>query len=174
MVAPSTPAAVSVRAARPADVPAIAELSARFAAEDLLLSRTPAQIAGRVGEFLAAVNEVRLMGCVGLSRRRRGLLLYNLCVAPDAQGQGIGALLVDHAGRVGAALGCRLLVAVSKHSGHWFVQQGFTELTARQMPAGWAHAFPPGRGSRLYVRPVTQPGFAEQSIYQNRTESRNL
>ncbi|MGW3091331.1 GNAT family N-acetyltransferase [Streptomyces sp. NPDC001108] len=151
---PGTRRAVRLRAARPADVPAIVALSRRYAAQDLLLHRTRDRIEAGVGEFLVAVDAEGLLGCVGLSRRPQGLLVYNLCVAAEAQGQGIGALLVDRADRIGAEQGCALLIAASKHSGAWFVRRGFIELTPRRAPCAGPGLAPPDRGSRLYVRPV--------------------
>ncbi|MFF7994640.1 GNAT family N-acetyltransferase [Kitasatospora xanthocidica] len=146
--------AVVVRPARPEDVPAIAGLSAAFAAEDLLVARTPDQLRDLLREFLAATSAGRLVGCVGLSQREHEVLLYNFCVVPDLHGLGIGGLLLDHAAAVASVLGCRSLVAASKHTGGWFLRHGFTEIGPRHGLSDPAALLVPGRGSRLYRRPA--------------------
>jgi len=151
------PEDVVVRPALPGDAPYLARLSAPFVADDLLVARTTAQFRGRIGDYLAAVRGVRVVGCVGLTRAGEDLLLYNLCVASDLQGHGIGGRLLEEAEAFAARGGRRFLLAASKYSGRWFARHGFTEVEPRRMPEAWAGLLPRGRGSRLYRRAVARP-----------------
>ncbi|MEU5274957.1 GNAT family N-acetyltransferase [Streptomyces asoensis] len=145
---------VVVRPALVSDAPGIARLSEPFVADDLLVARSGTQFRNRIGDYLTAVQDSRVIGCVGLTRLGDDLLLYNLCVAADRQGLGIGGRMVERADALAVLGGCRFLLAASKHSGRWFVRHGFTRTEPQHMPAVWADLLPPGRGSHLYRRPV--------------------
>lgn len=151
------PEEIVVRPARPGDVPSLARLSAPFVADDLLVARTVTQFHSRIGDYLTAVRGVRVVGCAGLTRTGNDLLLYNLCVAADLHGHGIGGRLLEQAETFALLGGCRFLLAASKYSGGWFACHGFTEVEPHRMPDAWADLLPRGRGSRLYQRAVARP-----------------
>ncbi|MET8628243.1 GNAT family N-acetyltransferase [Kitasatospora sp. NPDC004669] len=157
-----TAAVGPVRVAQPADAPALFRLSAAFAADGCLLPRAAHEFAERIGEFLVAVRDGELIGCTGLAELDDTLVVYNLCVAPHAQGGGIGRRLISAAAARGSRLGRHRLLAASKSSGHWFLRQGFEEVDPQRSPAAWAALIPPGRGSRLYCRGLSAPAASQQ------------
>ncbi|WP_329571337.1 GNAT family N-acetyltransferase [Kitasatospora sp. NBC_01266] len=155
------PEDIRLRPARAADAAAIVALSAPFAADDLLIARTPAQIAAAIDEFQLAVAGETVLGCVGMAVRDTGLLVFNLCVSAAAQGAGIGGRLVEGAARIAPGLGCRDLFAVSRHSGAWFLQRGFSAVRRARIPVALLPALHPGRGSTVYRRALEPaPGSA--------------
>ncbi|MEW2452149.1 GNAT family N-acetyltransferase [Streptomyces parvulus] len=145
---------VVIRPASPADVSDIARLSEPFAADGLLIVRSSAQFRHRIEDYLVTVRGSRVLGCVGLTRLGSDVLLYNLCVAAELQGQGIGSRMVAHADTLASHDGCRSLLAASRHAGRWFLRHGFTRIERHDVPPAWSALLPPGRLSQLYRRPV--------------------
>lgn len=165
------PEDIVVRPALPSEVPSLARLSAPFVADDLLVARTVAQFRSRIGEYVTAVRGGRVVGCAGLTRTGEDLLLYNLCVAADLQGHGIGGRLLEQAEAFALLGGCRFLLAASKYSGRWFACHGFTEVEPHDLPDAWADLLPRGRGSHLYRRAVDQPRSAPPSLHHDSARS---
>ncbi|QIS19972.1 GNAT family N-acetyltransferase [Nocardia terpenica] len=146
-------AAIVLRRARSADVAAIAALSAPFAARDLLLTRSVDQIHSAVPDFVVAMAGRTLLGCAGFAAGGDGFLLYNLCVSERAQGAGIGTRLIECGIRGRAPRGGEL-IAVSRHSGSWFLRRGFVEVPPWQVPQVWRPHLRPDRGSAVYRMPL--------------------
>ncbi|MEU4180891.1 GNAT family N-acetyltransferase [Streptomyces sp. NPDC026589] len=141
---------VVVRPARTEDAVLIAELSASFVVSDKLVRRSLKELNERIHELSVATRDGILVGCMGLSRYPQGILVYNFCIAPDAQGRGIGGLLVDHAADSGRQSGSRRLLAASKYAGDWFIKRGFERILPENIPDEWLQFLCPGRGSRLF------------------------
>ena len=93
---------VRTRRARPADVAAIAALVNGFAAEDVMLPRTPAQVAEVIDDYVVAVDERgTLLACGALREYSPSVAeLVSLAVAREAQGCGLGRLIVNEVERL--------------------------------------------------------------------------
>ncbi|MFC9756877.1 GNAT family N-acetyltransferase [Streptomyces sp. NPDC056921] len=141
---------VVVRPARTEDAVLIADLSASFVVSDKLVRRSLKELNERIHELSVATRDGVLVGCMGLSRYPHGIVVYNFCIAPDAQGNGIGGLLVDHAARLGRRSGHRRLLAASKYAGDWFIKRGFERILPEKIPDEWLKFLCPGRGSCLF------------------------
>jgi amino-acid N-acetyltransferase len=144
---------VVVRPARAGEETVLAELSAPFVSRGLLVPRDLAHFAGRTAEFLLATCGDGVVGCAGLTGCRRELVIYNLCVVAEAQGKGIGRVLVANAASLAVEHGYRALLAASTYSGNWFVRQGFSEVDLTGAPHEWLAVLRRDRDSRLYRRP---------------------
>jgi len=94
---PAGNAHVFVRRARAGDVDAIVELVNAWAAEDLLLARTPAQIALAIDDYVVATDaRGRLLGCGALRAYSPSLAeLVSLAVTRETHGKGVGRLVVQ-------------------------------------------------------------------------------
>jgi len=92
----STGGAVALHSARPEHVPGIAALVTRFAAEGLMLPRSPESIGFALGDFMVAADaRGRVLGCGALREYSPSLAeIASLAVAPEAHGGGIGTSLV--------------------------------------------------------------------------------
>ncbi len=102
-----------IRPARSEDVPAMAELINGYAAQNLMLPRSEAQLLRHLSDFVVAEAEGQVVGCVGLARLSPDLAeIRSLAVAPEMQGRGIGRALVEYvlnvAREVGIAQVCAL------------------------------------------------------------------
>ena len=105
--------AVAVRRAAPNDVPGIAALVADWAAEEILLPRTAADVARAVEDYVVAVDaRGRVLACGALREYSPSLAeLVSLAVARDAHGRGLGRLVVAEVERLALARGHASLFA---------------------------------------------------------------
>jgi amino-acid N-acetyltransferase len=85
----------TIRPATDADIPAISALVNYFAAQDVMLPRSEDRIRANLSDYVVAEDAGRLAGCGSLANLTPQLAeIRALAVAPDYQGQGVGALLV--------------------------------------------------------------------------------
>ena len=103
----------TVRRAHTADVGAISALVNGFAAEDVMLPRTPEQVALALDDYVVATDaHGRVLACGALREYSPSVAeLVSLAVAREAHGSGLGRLIVAAVERLA-------------------VKRGFTELFA--------------------------------------------
>jgi len=104
---------VTVRRARPGDVPSIAALVGAWAAEEVLLPRTADELALAVDDYVVAVDgRGRVLACGALREYSPSLAeLVSLAVAREAHGRGLGRLLVAQVERLATQRGYTSLFA---------------------------------------------------------------
>lgn len=146
----AAPDTVLARPARPEDAEQIALLSAPFVEQGLLVARPLTELTAAAGDFVVACEGDRLVGCAGLAPSGGGLVIYNLCIAVDRQGRGIGRHLVGIAETIGRERGYGSLLALTRYGGQWFGNLGFSEVPPGETRVEWRRLFRPGRGSSLY------------------------
>jgi N-acetylglutamate synthase-like GNAT family acetyltransferase len=85
-----------IRPAREAEAAEIARLNDIFAAEHLMLRRTPEQVALAIDDFVVAVDERgRIVACGALKEYSPSVAeVAAIAVAPEAQGNGLGREIV--------------------------------------------------------------------------------
>ena len=126
MASPAT-----IRRSRAADASAISALVQQYVPPGTLLPRSPAFIAERSIDFLVAVLDGRVVGCVHVEEYSPSLAeIRSLVVEPASQGQGIGLALVNEAEQVARIRGYTTLFAVSNNDA-FFASRGFLP---RQIP----------------------------------------
>ncbi|WP_369215042.1 GNAT family N-acetyltransferase [Streptomyces flavofungini] len=128
----------------------ISVLSAPFVAEGLLVARPPDELADKAHEFVVACQSSRLVGCAGMAPTGSSLVVYNLCIAADWQGRGIGRHLVGLAANIGREQGYHSLLALTRCGGDWFGKLGFSKVKDGETHDEWRTLFRPGRKSSLY------------------------
>jgi len=111
----STGSAVALHPARPEHVPGIAALVTRFAAEGLMLPRSPESIRLALGDFVVASDaRGRILGCGALREYSPSLAeIASLAVAPEAHGTGIGTAVVRALEALATLRGVRELFALT-------------------------------------------------------------
>ncbi len=88
--------ALVIRPARDSDVPGILGLVNVHARRGNLLPRTPQSVYQGIHDWIVAVQDGRVLGCVSLLRYTSGLVeVRSLAVHDDAQGNGVGSKLVQ-------------------------------------------------------------------------------
>jgi amino-acid N-acetyltransferase len=117
-----------IRRANPSDAPAIHALIHRYSGRDLLLPRPLTDIYERIRDFWVAVDHGQVVGCAALRIWWHDLAeVRSLAVAPDAEGHGHGARLVDAVAAEATRFGVTNLFALTRIPG-WFARNGFEEV----------------------------------------------
>lgn len=119
------PSPPTIRRATPADAGAIVALIQHYVPSGTLLPRSSEFISERAMDFLVAISGSELVGCVHLDEYSPSLgEVRSLVVAPDRQGQGIGALLVSGVEQLARVREFATLFAVSNNEA-FFRNRGF-------------------------------------------------
>ena len=126
---------VAVEPARAADIPAMVALNNLFAPDGLTLTRTPAFVAGHLADYqvIRGANGA-VIGQVALDDYSPSLVeLVSLAVAPEAQGRGLGQVLVAAAEALARRRGYPELFAISLAEA-LFLRMGFAESNLAVYP----------------------------------------
>ena len=101
------PRTAGVRKARAGDVAAITMLVNGYAAEDVMLPRTPEQVLMAVDDYVVVTSaHGRLLACAALKEYSPSLAeLVSVAVAREAHGRGLGTVVVAEAERLAVKRG---------------------------------------------------------------------
>jgi amino-acid N-acetyltransferase len=128
------PAALELRRAHPADVPAIADLLDRYARLGFVLPRAPEQIYRQIREFVVVVEGERVVGCGGLRIYNATLAeVVALAVAEEYQGKGVGRRIVEALLEEARMLAMRRVFALTLQE-TFFHQRGFRTVPMAEVP----------------------------------------
>ena len=120
--------ATELRAARPADLPAIEHL--------LVTSQLPiAGVAESLSGFVVAESDGAIVGTAALEVCCDNALLRSVAVAPEWRSRGLGRALVTRVIADGEARGLRALYLLTTTAEHYFPSFGFREITRADVPA---------------------------------------
>ena len=123
-----------VRSASDADVDAIHRLVSNHVTEGRLLPRSREEIAARIGRFIVAVDNGRVVGCADLAPlSRRVAEVRSLVVTGGARSCGIGRRLVRELEKRALVSGFESLTAFT-HAPGYFVQLGFSIVPHTWVP----------------------------------------
>ena len=134
---PFDPAApVIVRPARIADMLQVEPLINGFAAQNLMLPKTPEQLVRLFREFVVATDENgRVLGCGGLRIFSPDLAeIISLAVDPATQGMGLGGRIVERLVEDAETLGISTVFALTLRDG-FFHRLGFRTVDKEMFPA---------------------------------------
>jgi len=125
---------VKARKALPSDTTAIHALITHYAAQGLLLPRTPEELREHIARFLVLEDEGRVIGCVALEPYGSDLAeVRSLAVDPQIRGKGLGARLVRYALAMAKRRKIARVFAVT-HAPEFFGRQGFQTSTRWALP----------------------------------------
>ena len=127
--------AVTYRAARLADVPAVHALLTTYADKKLLLPRSLNELYETVRDFIIAEAEPGgLVGCAAVHIDTDKIAeLKALAVAEAAHGKGVGRGLVERCGAEAVRLGLEKLFCLT-YQVDFFTQLGFTKVDRSRLP----------------------------------------
>lgn len=126
---------LTVRRARAGDVPAICGLINAYAAQSLLLPRSPEEIASQLPHFRVCLSPSgKLLGCCALQRYSDVLAeIRSLAVVRESHGRGVGSALVRHCLRAARRQGLRKVFALT-YSVEFFGKVGFAVVDKETLP----------------------------------------
>jgi N-acetylglutamate synthase-like GNAT family acetyltransferase len=123
-----------VRTASDADVDAIHRLVSNHVTDGRLLPRSREEIAARIGRFIVAVDNGRVVGCADLAPLSRQVAeVRSLVVTGGARSCGIGRRLVRELEKRALMSGFESLTAFT-HAPGYFVQLGFSIVPHTWVP----------------------------------------
>jgi amino-acid N-acetyltransferase len=124
-----------VRPACASDAPEIHDLVARYAAQGLMLPRTPEQIAADLDAYVVVVDQNdRVRACAALYEYSPSLgEIGSVAVAREAQGMGLGSLAVRGAEAIARRRGIGELFAMTLTE-EFFESLGYAETTVQRYP----------------------------------------
>lgn len=116
---------VTIRQAAIGDLPAIKELIERFVEDGILLPRTLQELEDLLDTCFVAEIDGAMVGCAALDIYNRKLAeIRSLAVSPEAQGNGVGKMLVQACVELGRERGILEVMAISA-SENFFKSCGF-------------------------------------------------
>jgi len=125
----------SMRAAAPADLPAVRTL---LAESDLPDAGLDAIFADHAGDFVLAEAGGALVGVAGLEVRGDDALLRSVAVHPEWRAHGVGRDLVKRLVCMAEARGLRALYLLTMTAEHYFPRFGFEVIARGAVPAAIA------------------------------------
>jgi len=149
----------TVRTAHAADVGAISALVNGFAAEDVMLPRTPEQVALALDDYVVATDaHGRVLACGALREYSPSVAeLVSLAVAREAHGSGLGRLIVAAVERLAVKRGFAELFAHTL-SPRFFEAVGYEAVDRSLYPEKCAR---PQTTCLRRALAAEQPSFAE-------------
>jgi amino-acid N-acetyltransferase len=143
-----------LRPARIDDVGAVLQLIAPLEAEGTLVKRGLERIEREIGYFTVIDHDRRLIGCAALYPvpSARAAELACLVVHPDHRNAGHGEALLLHIEARARAQKLDKLYALTTHTAHWFVENGFHEVDVSELPAERRQLYNWQRRSKVFVK----------------------
>jgi N-acetylglutamate synthase-like GNAT family acetyltransferase len=118
---------VITRRAAENDAPAIKRLIDLYVPSGTLLPRSESFVMDHAHDFIVAIDDNRVVGCVHLDEYAPSLAeIRSLAVDPSTHGKGVGSTLVDALEQLARVRGLRTLFAVS-NNGAFFRARGYEE-----------------------------------------------
>ena len=127
--------AAQVRAARPADIQAIASLINEYAEQGVMLSRSPESIALALDDYVvAADSRGRVVACGALREYSPSVAEVSaVAVAAHAHGRGLGTKIVSAVERLASVRGIDELFALTLTTG-FFLAAGYSVVDRALYP----------------------------------------
>jgi amino-acid N-acetyltransferase len=143
-----------LRPARIDDVGAVLQLIAPLEAEGTLVKRGRERIEREIGYFTVIDHDRRLIGCAALYPfpAARAAELACLVVHPDHRNAGHGEALLQHIEARARTQKLDKLYALTTHTAHWFVENGFHEVDVSELPAERRQLYNWQRRSKVFLK----------------------
>ena len=124
---------LQIRSARADDVDAMRKLIDGYAAQDLMLSRSPEFLFEHLSDYVVA-DDGGFVGCCALAVLTRDLAeIRSLAVTPETSRRGVGKALVDGCVERARTLGLRRVFALTLVP-EFFERCGFTLISLGRLP----------------------------------------
>lgn len=147
----------TIRRARIEDVVGILNLIEPLEQQGILVKRSRELLETEIGFFTVMEKDNLIVGCAALYPIEGENAGELACVAinEDYQGGGRAAKLLTHIERQANKLKMKKLFALTTQTAHWFLEQGFSEVTVETLPGPRQAMYNYQRKSKVLLKEVT-------------------
>lgn len=117
-----------------AHIRGIGKIISYYAKKELMLFRSDDELRHHLDEYIVALIDDKVVGCMGLSTPHQGLSeIKSVAVDADSQGLGIGAQLLEQCEREALKRGYKTLFALT-YIPTYFTRVGWRIISKEQLP----------------------------------------
>lgn len=141
-----------IRTATIQDVGGIIELVEPLQANGTLVSRSREQLELDIKHFVVSERDGMIVACAAMYPEPSSESVEIACIAthPDYRGEGRADELLNHLEAKASQSGFKHARLLSTRTGHWFVERGYTERQATELPALRQATYNQQRNSKIY------------------------
>jgi amino-acid N-acetyltransferase len=142
-----------LRPARIEDVRGILALIEPLEAEGTLVKRSRELLEAEIGNFLVVEHDGAIAGCAALyPLEDKGAEFACLAVAPQYRDAGYGEQLLKACEEKAKKLKLKRLFALTTHTAHWFLEQGFRASEPSALPSRRQALYNWRRNSKVFLK----------------------
>lgn len=143
-----------IRPASIADVGGIIELIAPLQASGTLVSRSREDLELDIEHFVVSERDGMIIACAALYLEDESSTAEIACIVthPDYRGAGRADQLLQHLEETAREQDYVYARILSTHTGHWFVERGYTEKSPQDLPSIRRASYNPERNSKIYYK----------------------
>ncbi len=143
-----------IRTATTDDIPNLLALIRPLEEDGILVRRSREQLEWEISQFTVIERENRIIGCIALYSYTEEQAAEMACMAvhPDYRDADRGLQLFQHLCQQAKQQGIKNLFALTTRSLHWFLEQGFTEVTLDALPMAKKTLYNLQRRSKILMK----------------------
>lgn len=148
----------TIRAASIGDVGGLMELIGPLQQDGTLVQRSREQLELSIRDYTVCEREGMITACAALIQGDNIDTMAEIaCLAthPSYQKGGRAEKLLHHLENQAQEAGIQSLYVLTTRTGHWFIEQGFVEAPATDLPVARQSALDPKRNSKILIKTLT-------------------
>lgn len=145
-----------LRSAVLSDIPGILELISPLEKKGILISRSPEQLEINIADYIIIARDGLIIGCTALHPIKNSQMGLIACLAihPDYQKSARGNQLLEQLLKQAQQKSFTQVFAFSTQSMQWFIERGFSEQEATQLPTHLQATYNPLRNAKVLRKQI--------------------
>jgi amino-acid N-acetyltransferase len=145
-----------LRSAVLSDIPGILELISPLEKKGILISRSPEQLEINIADYIIIERDGLIIGCTALHPIKNSQMGLIACLAihPDYQKSARGNQLLEQLLKQAQQKSFTQVFAFSTQSMQWFIERGFSEQEATQLPTHLQATYNPLRNAKVLRKQI--------------------
>jgi amino-acid N-acetyltransferase len=145
-----------LRSAVLSDIPGILELISPLEKKGILISRPPEQLEINIADYIIIERDGLIIGCTALHPIKNSQMGLIACLAihPDYQKSARGNQLLEQLLKQAQQKSFTQVFAFSTQSMQWFIERGFSEQEATQLPTHLQATYNPLRNAKVLRKQI--------------------
>lgn len=145
-----------LRSAVLSDIPGILELISPLEKKGILISRSPEQLEINIADYIIIERDGLIIGCTALHpiKNSQTGLIACLAIHPDYQKSARGNQLLEQLLKQAQQKSFTQVFAFSTQSMQWFIERGFSEQEATQLPTHLQTTYNPLRNAKVLRKQI--------------------